>query len=58
MARAFAELRYGLDGFDDPEKRSLAGLIKMPFMNGWRQPGAPPDDAAERLAPPSALPRR
>ena len=35
----FAELRYGLDGFDDPEKQSLRELLKMPFMNGWGQPG-------------------
>lgn len=28
----FGELRYGLDGFDDTNKQSLRGLLKMPFM--------------------------
>jgi sterol desaturase/sphingolipid hydroxylase (fatty acid hydroxylase superfamily) len=28
------ELHYGLDGFDDEKKQSLAGLLKMPFVNG------------------------
>lgn len=28
----FGELRYGLDGFDDPGRQSLRGLLKMPFM--------------------------
>lgn len=28
----FAELRYGLDGFDDAGRQSLRGLLKMPFM--------------------------
>jgi sterol desaturase/sphingolipid hydroxylase (fatty acid hydroxylase superfamily) len=54
----FAELRYGLDGFDDPEKQSLGGLLKMPFMSAWGQPAATPDDKADRSTPPSALPRR
>jgi len=27
----FRKLRYGLDGFDDEEKQSLRGLLKMPF---------------------------
>lgn len=35
---AFAELRYGLDDFDDQEKQSLTGLLKMPFMSSWGQP--------------------
>jgi len=30
----FHELRYGLDGFDDEEKQSLTGLLKMPFVKG------------------------
>jgi sterol desaturase/sphingolipid hydroxylase (fatty acid hydroxylase superfamily) len=30
----FQELRYGLDGFDEEEKQSLVGLLKMPFVNG------------------------
>jgi sterol desaturase/sphingolipid hydroxylase (fatty acid hydroxylase superfamily) len=34
----FAELHYGLDGFDDGDKQSLSGLLKMPFMNSWGQP--------------------
>ena len=54
----FAELRYGLDGFDDSEKQSLGGLLKMPFAEGWEQPGPPSDDKADRPAPPSALPPR
>ncbi|GEC53894.1 sterol desaturase/sphingolipid hydroxylase (fatty acid hydroxylase superfamily) [Bradyrhizobium japonicum] len=52
----FAELRYGLDGFDDPEKQSLRGLLKMPFMRDWGRPGAGPDDKADRSAPPPMLP--
>jgi sterol desaturase/sphingolipid hydroxylase (fatty acid hydroxylase superfamily) len=28
----FGELRYGLDGFDDPRRQSLAGLLTMPFV--------------------------
>ncbi len=28
----FQELRYGLDGFDDREKQTLPGLLKMPFV--------------------------
>jgi sterol desaturase/sphingolipid hydroxylase (fatty acid hydroxylase superfamily) len=36
----FAELHYGLDGFDEGDKQSLSGLLKMPFMNGWGQPSA------------------
>ena len=26
-------LKYGLDGFDVKERQTLAGLLKMPFMN-------------------------
>ncbi len=32
---AFAELHYGLDGFDGQDKQSLIGLLKMPFMSSW-----------------------
>lgn len=28
----FAELRYGLDGFDDERRQSLRGLLRMPFV--------------------------
>ena len=28
----FGELRYGLDGFDDAQRQSLAGLLTMPFV--------------------------
>lgn len=28
----FGELRYGLDGFDDPRRQSLRGLLTMPFL--------------------------
>jgi sterol desaturase/sphingolipid hydroxylase (fatty acid hydroxylase superfamily) len=28
----FGELRYGLDGFDDAQKQSLGGLLRMPFV--------------------------
>jgi sterol desaturase/sphingolipid hydroxylase (fatty acid hydroxylase superfamily) len=38
----FAELHYGLDGFDDPEKQSVGGLLKMPFMNSWGRPARVP----------------
>lgn len=47
----FTELRYGLDGFDDETKQSLAGLLKMPFMNGWGKADARGDEnAADRPA--------
>ncbi len=42
-----------LNGPGDPEKQSLGGLLKMPFVNGWGQPGMPPDDSADR--PPRCL---
>ena len=32
-ATDFHRLNYGLDGFDDKERQSLSGLLKMPFMN-------------------------
>jgi sterol desaturase/sphingolipid hydroxylase (fatty acid hydroxylase superfamily) len=38
---SFAELHYGLDGFDEPEKQSLGGLLKTPFMSTWGQPNIP-----------------
>ena len=28
----FGELRYGLDGFDEPGRQSLRGLLRMPFV--------------------------
>jgi hypothetical protein len=28
----FGELRYGLDGFDDPHRQSLRGLLTTPFV--------------------------
>jgi len=31
-AKNLHELRYGLDGFDAPEKQSLPGLLKLPFI--------------------------
>ncbi len=34
----FAELRYGLDGFDGEDKQSLGGMLKTPFMSSWDQP--------------------
>ncbi|MBR0899432.1 sterol desaturase family protein [Bradyrhizobium tropiciagri] len=52
----FAELCYGLDGFDDAEKQSLRGLLKMPFMREWGRSGAGSDDKADRSAPPPVLP--
>lgn len=51
----FSELRYGLDGFDDPEKQSLSGLLKMPFMSDWGQPEATPDDKTDRSTPPTRI---
>ena len=36
----FAHLHYGLDGFDDPDKQSVTGLMKMPFMASWGGPDA------------------
>jgi len=38
----FAELRYGLDGFDEADKQSLDGMLKMPFMRSWGPPDARP----------------
>jgi len=29
----FRKLNYGLDGFDDKERQTLAGLLRMPFVN-------------------------
>ncbi|VIO66515.1 hypothetical protein CI1B_16370 [Bradyrhizobium ivorense] len=52
----FAELRYGLDGFDDAGKRSLRGLLKMPFMGEWGKPAAPTHGEAEPSASPPMLP--
>jgi sterol desaturase/sphingolipid hydroxylase (fatty acid hydroxylase superfamily) len=47
----FAELHYGLDGFDDENKQSLAGLLKMPFISGWGKVDArPTENTAERSA--------
>jgi sterol desaturase/sphingolipid hydroxylase (fatty acid hydroxylase superfamily) len=48
----FAELHYGLDGFDDPEKQSLGGLLKMPFMKSWGHATTVPEpqDAERRAA--------
>jgi len=34
---AFAELHYGLDGFDAPDRQSLTELLKMPFMTNRDQ---------------------
>jgi sterol desaturase/sphingolipid hydroxylase (fatty acid hydroxylase superfamily) len=36
----FAEMHYGLDGFDDADKQSVSGLLKMPFMKSWGTPAA------------------
>jgi len=30
-----SDIHYGLDGFDDQEKQSIGGLLKMPFMKSW-----------------------
>jgi sterol desaturase/sphingolipid hydroxylase (fatty acid hydroxylase superfamily) len=30
-----ADIHYGLDGFDDRNKQSVGGLLKMPFMKSW-----------------------
>jgi sterol desaturase/sphingolipid hydroxylase (fatty acid hydroxylase superfamily) len=46
----FAEMHYGLDGFDDQDKQSVGGLLKMPFMKSWGQPGEPPDENTEKAA--------
>jgi len=54
----FAELRYGLDGFDDQDKQSLGGLLKMPFMSAWGRPDAGPGEkVTDRPATPSVLSR-
>jgi sterol desaturase/sphingolipid hydroxylase (fatty acid hydroxylase superfamily) len=52
----FAELHYGLDGFDDPARQSLGGLLKMPFMSGWGRPASESDHERDRSAPPPLLP--
>jgi sterol desaturase/sphingolipid hydroxylase (fatty acid hydroxylase superfamily) len=52
----FVELRYGLDGFDDAEKQSLGGLLRMPFMSDWGRSEAEADDPASKSAPPPVLP--
>jgi sterol desaturase/sphingolipid hydroxylase (fatty acid hydroxylase superfamily) len=38
----FTDLHYGLDGFDDPDKQSVTGLMKTPFMKSWGRPAATP----------------
>lgn len=54
----FAELRYGLDGFDDDKTQSLPGLLKMPFMHDWGQASPTPDEKpADRSTPPSTSSR-
>jgi sterol desaturase/sphingolipid hydroxylase (fatty acid hydroxylase superfamily) len=35
-----ADIHCGLDGFDDQEKQSVGGLLKMPFMTSWGRPDA------------------
>lgn len=52
----FSELRYGLDGFDDAEKQSLRGLLKMPFMSEWGQLAPTAQHKPEPSAPPPMLP--
>ncbi len=54
----FAELHYGLDGFDDQDKQSVGGLLKMPFMTSWGRQDTTTGDARQRptaSAMPSAL---
>jgi len=29
----FKQLRYGLDGFDDPKKQTVTALLTLPFVN-------------------------
>jgi sterol desaturase/sphingolipid hydroxylase (fatty acid hydroxylase superfamily) len=36
----FDAVHYGLDGFDDADKQSVSGLLKMPFMKSWGTPAA------------------
>jgi hypothetical protein len=43
-------MHYGLDGFDDQDKQSVGGLLKMPFMKSWGEPGEQPTEGAERRA--------
>jgi sterol desaturase/sphingolipid hydroxylase (fatty acid hydroxylase superfamily) len=47
-----ADIHYGLDGFDDQEKQSVAGLLKMPFMRSWGRPSEGPgkEDMDRRAA--------
>jgi sterol desaturase/sphingolipid hydroxylase (fatty acid hydroxylase superfamily) len=46
----FASLHYGLDGFDDAEKQSVTGLMKMPFMANWGGPIEAPHSHGDRRA--------
>jgi sterol desaturase/sphingolipid hydroxylase (fatty acid hydroxylase superfamily) len=47
----FADMHYGLDGFDDQEKQSVGGLLKMPFMKSWGQAEATSqDESVDRRA--------
>ena len=52
----FAELHYGLEGFDDEDKQSLPGLLKMPFMSGWGRAEARADEKATNGPTASSLP--
>jgi sterol desaturase/sphingolipid hydroxylase (fatty acid hydroxylase superfamily) len=45
-----AEMHYGLDGFDDQDKQSVGGLLKMPFMKTWGQSGEQLKEDTERRA--------
>jgi sterol desaturase/sphingolipid hydroxylase (fatty acid hydroxylase superfamily)/protein-tyrosine-phosphatase len=36
-----ATLRYGLDGFDEPRRQSLRGLLGMPWDTGWKACATP-----------------
>jgi sterol desaturase/sphingolipid hydroxylase (fatty acid hydroxylase superfamily) len=48
----FADLHYGLDGFDDPDKQSVIGLLMTPFMKSWGKPAVAPrqQDSDRRAA--------
>jgi hypothetical protein len=48
----FEKVNYGRDGFDDREKQSIAGMLRIPFMDSWGPatvdpPSLPPTPTVE-----------
>jgi hypothetical protein len=46
----FEKVNYGLDGFDDREKQSIAGMLRIPFMDSWGSATVDPPSLKAALA--------